>query len=365
MTNSNFLSKSTRYKEIATAIIVAVLSFSVLIAGELLLRFDWWNRSGLSAPTYTNSENTLEIPPVDLVTNPSGFRGPEIELKKPDGVLRIAFFGSSSTYDLYSLRDETTWPHQTWITIQSALPGCRFEYINAGRNGYSTLTMNDLYDADVSEYDPDFVVIAANDLLHDLQVLAPDFGLNKQPTKSGFLKRNSLLWRHIEQSASKIRRRRLYREDQRNLDIKYPPAEELSRQFEGRLTRFIEAVKADERIPIIVYIPKMMRKDQEPKNREERARRLYLDRPFIDLDAFFVYEEYYHDVILAVAGKTGAIMLDASDVVYGDEIHFVDSYHLNIPGSARLGKYAGAELAQSKVLLDYFHETMPSCLTKQ
>ena len=104
MTNGNFLSKSTRYKEIATAITVAVLSFSVLVAAELLLRFDWWNRTGFFAINYNHTENIQETPPVDLVTNASGFRGPEIELKKPDGILRIAFFGSSSTYDIYSLR---------------------------------------------------------------------------------------------------------------------------------------------------------------------------------------------------------------------------------------------------------------------
>src|SRR2546426_4883698 len=53
------------------------------------------------------------------------FRSP-----KPPGTVRLAFLGSSITYDPY-VDNASTWPHLVTQAIQAAYPTCRVDYIRS------------------------------------------------------------------------------------------------------------------------------------------------------------------------------------------------------------------------------------------
>ncbi len=72
-----------------------------------------------------------------IATNSLGFRSPEISAVKPRDRLRIAFLGSSGTFDPYASCNERTWPHLTVQSLASQFPGREIDHVNAALNGYN------------------------------------------------------------------------------------------------------------------------------------------------------------------------------------------------------------------------------------
>jgi lysophospholipase L1-like esterase len=70
--------------------------------------------------------------------NALGYRGPEIDPRKPAGVTRILCLGGSSTYGVGVSSDAATWPARLKASLGQAFPGRTFEVVNAGAPGYST-----------------------------------------------------------------------------------------------------------------------------------------------------------------------------------------------------------------------------------
>ena len=61
--------------------------------------------------------------------NSKGFRGPEFEEEKEDGVTRIVTLGASSTFGFFN-RDHETYPSQLQTYLERKCPESRFEVIN-------------------------------------------------------------------------------------------------------------------------------------------------------------------------------------------------------------------------------------------
>ena len=61
--------------------------------------------------------------------NSKGFRGPEIEETKPEGVIRILTLGASSTFGFFN-RDDETYPSQLQKNLEKRCPDKIFEVIN-------------------------------------------------------------------------------------------------------------------------------------------------------------------------------------------------------------------------------------------
>ena len=62
-----------------------------------------------------------------ITVNSLGFRSPEITSGKPENLLRIAFLGSSETFDPNAKDNRLTWPHQTieLVTKKLSTTSCR------------------------------------------------------------------------------------------------------------------------------------------------------------------------------------------------------------------------------------------------
>jgi lysophospholipase L1-like esterase len=91
--------------------------------------------------------------------NSMGFRGPEIEWKKPVGVFRIVCLGGSSTYGFGPTSDATTWPARLEARLAEARPSRRFEVVNGGCQGYSTYESLINLAIRMIDLEPDLVIV--------------------------------------------------------------------------------------------------------------------------------------------------------------------------------------------------------------
>jgi hypothetical protein len=114
-----------------------------------------------------------------IAINSLGFRGPEIAVPKPEGTIRLAFLGASTTYCAEVSSNELVWPHLVTVKLQEQYPGVRFDYINAAVPGYSTEQSLKNFETRVAHLQPDVVVFyeATNDLAKDVDELAGSRGL--------------------------------------------------------------------------------------------------------------------------------------------------------------------------------------------
>ena len=116
---------------------------------------------------------------IDIEINSLGFRGPEIAVPKPAGVLRIAFLGASTTFCAEVCSDRAAWPHLVIENLKTVSPGQSFDYINAGVPGYLASTSMQNLVHRVAPLEPDIIVIyhATNDLAAETRKLAIEQGL--------------------------------------------------------------------------------------------------------------------------------------------------------------------------------------------
>jgi hypothetical protein len=110
---------SLRQKEIATGLLVIAICFGSLLAVEALLRVQQWMSFGAERNVeaakqyYIHAETGLRLPVPNsnhgkIVYNSLGFRSPEIPAEKPAQTIRLAFLGSSTTLDPFTLKLEDT-----------------------------------------------------------------------------------------------------------------------------------------------------------------------------------------------------------------------------------------------------------------
>ncbi|MGZ5474938.1 MAG: SGNH/GDSL hydrolase family protein [Thermoanaerobaculia bacterium] len=94
--------------------------------------------------------------------NSRGHRGGETAMPKPPGRFRVICLGGSTTFDLRAADDASTWP-----SLLAAKLGSRFDVVNAGFAGWTTV--ESLSSLALREIDlaPDLIIVFAG--LNDLQ----------------------------------------------------------------------------------------------------------------------------------------------------------------------------------------------------
>ncbi len=104
------------------------------------------------------------LSPLRSDVNRAGFRGPEIEIDKPDDVFRIVAMGGSTTYG-HQLAVDETWPARLEVILREDYGYENVEVINAGGPGYSSTHSLINFLLRVVELDPDMVFVyhAVND----------------------------------------------------------------------------------------------------------------------------------------------------------------------------------------------------------
>lgn len=92
-----------------------------------------------------------------ITHNSKGFRGPEIDYRKPEGVKRAVFIGDSQTWG-WAVSDDETISYFTGRMLNEET-GDAYEAVNLGVTGYCLGQSYLLFLAEGLRYDPDYVVL--------------------------------------------------------------------------------------------------------------------------------------------------------------------------------------------------------------
>jgi len=310
-----------------------------LIALEVAVRVRQYRRYGTTVTSYyrfaTDPETGLRIPepghsvgPISV--NSRGFRGPEIEVPKPAGRLRIAFLGASTTFCAEASSFEATWPSLVVAGLRAAEPGLDLDFVNASSGGFTVEQSERNLESRVAPLAPDVIVYyeATNDLTVDTRRLAIEQGLYEaEESDHSAIGDWWLTWFLVEKNLHQFLHARS------STELLHFEPRELSRGFEQRLEHFVRA--AQERCPVVALVTFsiQIRADQTPERQREAAASALYYMPFLDPPGLLAGYGEYNRVIRAVAQRTGAILIEGEETIPADSGHFADSVHFRDPGN--------------------------------
>jgi len=341
-----------RQKEVATGLTILIVTGFAFVSGEVLLRVVQMARFGTST-TVEESANFTRDPATDLrLPTPGsthgqihysslGFRGPELVIPKPDGVLRIAYVGSSTTLDAYA-SDSESWPAIATEVVRHAIGSCKVDYLNAGVAGFATDRVLRYFDGRIRQTDPDVVVVLPRDINLDLDTYVVKHGLHSGiHAEPSWLARHSVLWSKIEMNATIIRRQRLASRSSGRSAI---PAREITPAFDRRLRALVSRINANGSLPVLLAMSGQVRREQSKADQVAAAATDLFYMPYITIDGLLDIRDEYNRVIRRVGSELRVPVIDAHLAVPGDKQHFKDSLHYTPAGSAMAGRKIGEAL---------------------
>ncbi len=310
----------------------------VLVVVEIALRVRQTSRYGTTFTYYNFEEDPasgLRIPrPGDVVgpirVSSRGFRSPELETPKPEGRIRIAFLGGSSTFCAEASGNDATWPHLVFEGLVDANPGVELDYVNAGVGGYGTAQSLLNLDHRVAPLEPDVLVVyhATNDLTRESRLLAVEQGLYEigQDETSWF----GGWWLTaclIEKNLKYMTRRR------RSTDrpFRFEPRE-LSAPFEEHLGALVDRCRELAPVVVLVTFSIRARPDQSPAELTDACASSLYYMPFMTPEGLLSAFAEYNRVIREVAATGDVVLVEGEDTIPGDATHFRDSVHMLDPG---------------------------------
>jgi len=169
---------------------LALMAFGILLACfmlELGLRF-YFSRYGsqedrikylYSLEEVRQQTNILvPMPYVNYIPSPGfpehnslGYRGPEIEIPKPEGVYRIVALGGSTTYSS-ATEPQDSYPAQLQNILRDQYGYANVEVINGGMVGYSSWETLVSFEFRILELEPDMIILydSVNDIIPREQI---------------------------------------------------------------------------------------------------------------------------------------------------------------------------------------------------
>jgi acyl-CoA synthetase (AMP-forming)/AMP-acid ligase II/acyl carrier protein len=289
-------------------------------------------------------------------TNGLGFRSPEIETPKPEGTIRIAFLGSSTTFDTWVSGNEATWPHQTWLRIKEASPTRRIDYVNGAVPGYGTGKITLTFERFLSPLEPDVVVIAPSDINVDTAHRAREVGIyGGVHHRPSWLARRWRLWGRVEINLVIARRLPFAHSGRKKLHV---DPRDVSSGFEERLERLVRLCQEKASVVVLLSARGRLRRGQSRWQQLRAAGTHVYYMPYMSIEGLLDVRDEYDRVVRSVAGRTGCVLLDVRDAVPSDGRHYVDSNHYSDAGSARLA----SAVSEALVSAEPFRELLASLL---
>lgn len=139
---------SERGVEVRFGLAVAALAVIGLLFAEAVLRLQHrmhpdnydWPALEKAAGVPSDGISTYRFRPgasfERITINSAGFRGPELEVPKPAGRVRIAVLGPSTVFGA-TLDEAATLPAQFVSALSAERPGCHFDYVSVSGENYS------------------------------------------------------------------------------------------------------------------------------------------------------------------------------------------------------------------------------------
>lgn len=336
---------------------LCVIFLVVLFAlAEGAVRYRAWTKHGTSSfrvdNTYIFDESIdLRIPRPGYSTermtiNSSGFRSPEIDRESPTNTYRIAFLGASTTFSAEVSGDAKTWPALVVDQLNSSGAERQFDYINAGVPGYSVEHSQTRFESQVKPYRPNLVVIyhATNDLSAISRDAARSAGVFTTSGEKGFswFSNWSMLAFLVEKNLQVLFRQNNVFNDQK---LKADP-ESLARPFGKSLRDLVGSIKAAGADVVLVTFSTHLRRGMSADDQKAAAITSLFYMPYMTPQSLLDSFDAYNRAIREVAKDEGALLIDAANLIPGDDRHFADSVHLTDRGSAVMADIVSKTLSQ-------------------
>jgi hypothetical protein len=349
--------QSNRNESLAKVILtylVGFFLFLLLLEGAVRMRQLVRYGSARKAlyETIVDPASGLIIPTPGQVTlhiriDSRGLRNPELVVPKPEGTLRLAFLGESNTFGQEASSNEATWPYLATKYIGAKFPNTRFDFINAAVPNYTVSESSRVLTNRIKPLDPDVIIInhAALDLYADTHKLATEEGLLYRgwTSRLAFLDAYSVGWGILRQRLETDVR--LFRAQREIGTLRHFDPQTLSIGFHQKLAALVEAAQQQSRMVVLVTYPYKARRNQSPQEQLENCSTTILYAPWMSVNDILNGFDEYNRVVEEVGREQGVLVVDARDVIPGDDLHFFDSVHYKDAGSALLAKKVTDELA--------------------
>jgi hypothetical protein len=341
------MASNPRKYEIYTGLIILSMSVGILLAGEVALRLLQWVRFGQQVSVETSSAYFTDEATGLRLNHPNrqlgnirinnlGFRGPDMPLHKPEGTVRLAFLGSSTTYDAYSGEGQN-WPELVVSLIRERVSGCSIDFVNGGKPGYGSQEMISLFQHFVADTEPDLVLAQPSniDKLLDEAARAQGFATDHAAYKSQ-LSNYSLLLRKLEKNARVIKLQRAATSPKGKLRV---DQNTIVAELKESLEKVVQQI-ASPTHPLVLITPStQLRAEMSMKEIVRAGNTQLYYMPFLYLPDIVALRQAYaaemrdvalsHDNVWLVAGG-GEIPADAK--------HFQDSVHFTPQGSRAMAE---------------------------
>jgi len=336
------MSLNKNSKALLTFLLMLTFIIMLLLAAEGATRVRQYVKYGTTTvinDLYYDQESGLNIPAPNSRTksisiNSLGFRGPEIEVPKPSGRLRIGFIGASTTFCAEVSSDKNVWADIAIREIKSRFPDLSVDYVNGGVSGYTTSTSLVNLEKRVMPLSPDIVVIyhATNDLSQETRHLAEMAGLKKinLEKEASWLGKYSLLWRLAEKNLDLINLQSTSNESSK---LNFDP-QLIGKDFRQNLEKLVDlAYNEGARLVVLVTFSIHLRDGMtiDQQNTAMMSARYYM--PYITTHDYSASFKRYNQIIKEVAEKKGALLVENENSIPGDPQHFNDSVHFTDSGS--------------------------------
>ena len=257
------------------------------------------------------------------------FRGPDVEVPKPDGVTRVMCYGDSNTD---GPPDGQPWPNDLNGILQSDRP--HVEVVNAGVTGYSSYQGLQRFREEVAVYDPDVVLVSFgwNDVTQAIG--APD----RTFAASGPFRSLSPTWVRIRRLLLKYKAVLVAERylapapvDPERADA-YAPRVSLA-DYAANLRAFIATARAHGATPVLLTRP--YRESTEELESESSWRRLV---------------PAYNREVLEIARSGGVPVVDVQAAFAGRRDLFVDECHFTPEGHRLMAQLLADRLHEAGVV---------------
>jgi lysophospholipase L1-like esterase len=239
------------------------------------------------------------------------FRGPDVEVPKPDGLTRVMCYGDSNTD---GPPEGQPWPNDLNAILKGDTP--RTEVVNAGVTGYSSYQGLQRFREDVGVYDPDVVLVSFgwNDVTQAIG------GPDRTFAASGPFRSVNPTWVRVRRLLLKYKSvlvaERYLAPPAVDAEAvpEYAPRVSLD-DYAANLNAFVATARAHGATPVLLTRP--YRESTEELESESSWRRLV---------------PAYNREVMEIAQSVGALVVDVQAAFAGRKDLFIDQCHFTPEG---------------------------------
>jgi hypothetical protein len=285
--------------------------------------------------------------------NAHGYRGREFSASKPEGKIRIMFYGGSSVFDADSPGDND-WPHRVERMLRSD-GFTNVEVINAGVPGYSAAEAVGTLFAEGHLFAPDYVLLydqwndikyfrSPKSLLREFvrEDLGPDPRITYQNGVDRILSRTSQLYVRLRARYYTWKLQIGSEGARQGGDWGSEISETALRQYRLNMETFADIARNIGAVPILMLEARLVERDNTAQEKE----RISYDYVLLTHDALCTAFERQDKIIYDVGRQKNLHVIDATQQLSGRGEFFETSVHVNPTGSERLARLVADDLAK-------------------